>query len=83
MDFFYYFQSCFNAKLWNIYKLRVFQELIKKGEISNKKEEKNSNYSSLCRDRLSGSRQTSKQMDRELCRNNILCVTTQDLKIGR
>ena len=28
------------------------------------------------------SRQTSKQRVRELCCNNILCVTTQDLKIG-
>ena len=29
------------------------------------------------------SRQTSKQMARELCRNNIFCVATPDLKIGR
>ena len=43
-------------------------------------EEKNNNCSSLCHDRLSGSRQTSKKMARELCRNNIFCVATQDLK---
>ena len=43
----------------------------------------NSNCSSLCRDRLSGSRQTYKQMARELCRNNILYVATQDLKIDK
>ena len=48
-----------------------------------KKEEKNSSCSSLCRDRLSGSQQTSKQMAREPCCNNILCVATQDLNIGR
>ena len=29
------------------------------------------------------SRQTSKEMAIELCRNNIFCVATQDLKIGR
>ena len=29
------------------------------------------------------SRKKSKQMAGELCRNNILCVATQDLKIGR
>ena len=29
------------------------------------------------------SRQTSKQMTRELCRKNIFYVATQDLKIGR
>ena len=38
---------------------------------------------SLCRDKLSRSQQTSKKMARELCRNNIFCVATQDLKIGR
>ena len=38
---------------------------------------------SLCRDKLSRSQQTSKKMARELCRNNIFYVATQDLKIGR
>ena len=56
---------------------------MQKGEISSKKEEKNSDCDRLCHDRLSGSRQTSKKMARELCRNNIFCVATQDLKIGR
>ena len=65
------------------YKLSVLQELMQKEEISSKKEEKNINCSSLCCDRLSGSRQTSKKMAIKLCRNNILCVVTQDLEIGR
>ena len=39
------------------------------------KEEKNRNCNSLCRDRLSGSRKMSKQMDRELCRNKRQRVT--------
>ena len=56
---------------------------MQKGEVSSKKEKKNNNCNSLCRERLSGSRQTSKKMARELCRNNIFCVVTQDLKIGR
>ena len=34
-----------------------------------------SRQSSVCRDK------TSKQMARELCRNNIFCVATQDLKM--
>ena len=32
---------------------------------------------------FAGSRQMSKQMARKLCHNNILCVATQDLEIGR
>ena len=32
---------------------------------------------------FTGSRQTSKQMARKLCHNNIFCVATQDLEIGR
>ena len=32
---------------------------------------------------FAGSRQTSKQMARKLCHNNIFYVATQDLKIGR
>ena len=37
---FYYFQRCFNAKLWNIYKLCVLKELIQKGVILVRKKRK-------------------------------------------
>ena len=77
------FSELFNAKLWNIYKLCVLQELIQKGETSSKKEEKKTAIAAVSVvTEFDVSRQRSKQMAREQCHNNILCVATQDLKLA-
>ena len=72
MAYFWNVQICFNAKLWIIYPLCALQVFIQKGENSRKKEKKNSNCNSLCRDTfLSVATQKSKYWQRS-------CIATKD-----